>query len=77
MTGKSRGGLGRGLAALIPTGPVTTTVSDVLINGAPSADSPPPRREHASLSLVNGGQATQSPHRLRRGRPRRTDALHP
>jgi ParB family chromosome partitioning protein len=58
MTGKSRGGLGRGLAALIPTGPVTTTVSDVLINGAPSADSPPPRREHASLSLVNGGQAT-------------------
>ena len=30
---KPRGGLGRGLAALIPTGPDTTTVSDVLLNG--------------------------------------------
>lgn len=30
---KSRGGLGRGLAALIPTGPDTTTVSDVLLGG--------------------------------------------
>ena len=38
MTGKARGGLGRGLAALIPTGPETTTVADVLINGgAPAA----------------------------------------
>ena len=48
MTGKARGGLGRGLAALIPTGPDTTTVADVLINGAPQ------RRDHASLSLVSG-----------------------
>ena len=46
MTGKARGGLGRGLAALIPTGPDTTTVADVLINGAG------PRREHGALSLV-------------------------
>lgn len=30
---KSRGGLGRGLAALIPTGPGTTTVSDVVLGG--------------------------------------------
>ena len=37
MTGKARGGLGRGLAALIPTGPDTTTVADVLINGATPA----------------------------------------
>ena len=58
MTGKSRGGLGRGLAALIPTGPVTSTVSDVLINGAPLADSPAPRRDHAPLSLVNGAHST-------------------
>jgi ParB family chromosome partitioning protein len=36
MTGKARGGLGRGLAALIPTGPTTSTVADVLINGAPA-----------------------------------------
>ncbi len=46
MTGKARGGLGRGLAALIPTGPDTTTVADVLING------PAARREAAPLSLV-------------------------
>ncbi len=48
MTGKSRGGLGRGLAALIPTGPDTTTVADVLING------PAPRSDSPSLSLVAG-----------------------
>jgi ParB family chromosome partitioning protein len=46
---KPRGGLGRGLAALIPTGPETSTVSDVLMNGAPG------RREPAALSLVGGG----------------------
>ena len=46
MTGKTRGGLGRGLAALIPTGPTTTTVADVLINGAPA------KREMPPLSLV-------------------------
>ena len=51
MTGKSRGGLGRGLAALIPTGPDTTTVADVLINGAPG------RREAPPMSLVGGGMA--------------------
>ena len=49
MTGKARGGLGRGLAALIPTGPDTTTVADVLINGAPKRSEAPP------LSLVGGG----------------------
>jgi ParB family chromosome partitioning protein len=30
---RAKGGLGRGLAALIPTGPSTTTVSDVLLGG--------------------------------------------
>ena len=54
MTGKARGGLGRGLAALIPTGPDTTTVADVLINGAPQ------RRDHASLSLVAGAAGTNA-----------------
>ena len=34
---KSRGGLGRGLAALIPTGPPTSTVSDVFLGGPPPA----------------------------------------
>lgn len=47
MTPKARGGLGRGLAALIPTGPTTTTVADVLINGGP-----PVKREAPPLSLV-------------------------
>jgi len=46
MTAKSRGGLGRGLAALIPTGPTTTTVADVLINGTPV------KREAPPLALV-------------------------
>lgn len=46
MTPKARGGLGRGLAALIPTGPTTTTVADVLINGAPA------KREAPPLALV-------------------------
>lgn len=32
---KSRGGLGRGLAALIPTGPATNTINDVVIGGHP------------------------------------------
>jgi ParB family chromosome partitioning protein len=36
---KSRGGLGRGLAALIPTGPTTNTVSEVFMGGPPA---PPP-----------------------------------
>jgi ParB family chromosome partitioning protein len=47
MTPKARGGLGRGLAALIPTGPTTTTVADVLINGGP-----PVKRAVPPLSLV-------------------------
>ena len=57
MTGKARGGLGRGLAALIPTGPTTTTVADVLINGSPA------KREgtatvpgHVVLGHVVGGE---------------------
>lgn len=35
MSSKSKGGLGRGLAALIPTGPSTNTVSDVFMGGPP------------------------------------------
>ncbi|GGL97330.1 ParB/RepB/Spo0J family partition protein [Nakamurella endophytica] len=37
---RSRGGLGRGLAALIPTGPLTTTVADVLMPPAPADRAP-------------------------------------
>lgn len=35
MSSRSKGGLGRGLAALIPTGPSTNTVSDVFMGGPP------------------------------------------
>ncbi len=52
MTGKSRGGLGRGLAALIPTGPGTTTVADVLMGAAPVRSAP-------SLAIV-GSESTES-----------------
>lgn len=34
---KSRGGLGRGLAALIPTGPETSTISEVIMGGGAAA----------------------------------------
>lgn len=39
---RARGGLGRGLAALIPTGPATSTVSDVLLSGEPGSGAAPP-----------------------------------
>jgi ParB family transcriptional regulator, chromosome partitioning protein len=35
MSSKSKGGLGRGLAALIPTGPATDTVATVFLQGPP------------------------------------------
>lgn len=35
---KPKGGLGRGLAALIPTGPATSTVTDVFMAGPPKSD---------------------------------------
>lgn len=56
MTPKARGGLGRGLAALIPTGPTTTTVADVLLNGGPA-----PRREGSPLSLVTDPEPVDEP----------------
>jgi ParB family chromosome partitioning protein len=58
MTGKARGGLGRGLAALIPTGPTTTTVADVLINGSPT------KREGPPLSLVTSSLVTSSVEKI-------------
>lgn len=38
---KSRGGLGRGLAALIPTGPSTSTISDVVLGDVPADGASP------------------------------------
>lgn len=56
MTPKARGGLGRGLAALIPTGPTTTTVADVLLNGGPA-----PKRDAPPLSLVTSPDPEAEP----------------
>lgn len=56
MTPKARGGLGRGLAALIPTGPTTTTVADVLLNGGPA-----PKRDAPPLSLVTSPDPDAEP----------------
>jgi len=42
---KSRGGLGRGLAALIPTGPQTNVVSDVFMGGATTRTQSPPGQD--------------------------------
>lgn len=56
MTPKPRGGLGRGLAALIPTGPTTTTVADVLLSGGPA-----PKREAPPLSLVTSPTVDADP----------------
>jgi ParB family chromosome partitioning protein len=47
---KSRGGLGRGLAALIPTGPPTSTVSDIFLGGPPRPASSSGSAEPASGS---------------------------
>ena len=37
---RPKGGLGRGLAALIPTGPATSTVTDVFLSGPPAVKAP-------------------------------------
>jgi ParB family chromosome partitioning protein len=59
---KSRGGLGRGLAALIPTGPQTNTVTEVLMGGpirplvaVPS--NPPTREGHEGTGQSNDAEA--------------------
>lgn len=55
---KSRGGLGRGLAALIPTGPQTDVVSDVLMGGSVQKEEPDDRTsgQQRGLQSHRGGQ---------------------
>jgi ParB family chromosome partitioning protein len=53
---KSRGGLGRGLAALIPTGPTTNTVSEVFMGGPPA----PLSAEDAGDGVVTPDQGPTS-----------------
>src|SRR5690606_27814370 len=43
-----KGGLGRGLAALIPTGPSTSTVSEVVIGGSDRTAAPPDAAQRAT-----------------------------
>lgn len=55
---KPKGGLGRGLAALIPTGPQTNVVSDVFMSGATRrSDAPDP----ADVPDTNGDGAKSVP----------------
>jgi ParB family chromosome partitioning protein len=65
---KPRGGLGRGLAALIPTSPQTTAITDAFMNGRPaqygeepaaSTDRPPPARRDRQRPPA--GEAASSP----------------
>ena len=51
---KSRGGLGRGLAALIPTGPATNTVSEVLMGGGPGSSSEPVSHDASAAAATPG-----------------------
>lgn len=53
---KSKGGLGRGIASLIPTGPNTNTVSDVFMGG------PPPARPAASPAAPATSDQTTDPN---------------
>lgn len=57
---KSRGGLGRGLAALIPTGPSTSTVSDVVIGGAESGAGS--AAHDSAQGSATGSGNPESPH---------------
>ncbi len=45
---RPRGGLGRGLAALIPTGPQTTVVNDAFMNGRPPNPTDSPTKTNSS-----------------------------
>lgn len=50
---KPRGGLGRGLAALIPTSPHTAVVSDAFMNGRPSSSQALPGSEERPADLAD------------------------
>ncbi|MTD14985.1 ParB/RepB/Spo0J family partition protein [Nakamurella sp. YIM 132087] len=51
---KSKGGLGRGLAALIPTGPATNTVNAVFMQGPPKKD------DAASTTASDAAESTSA-----------------
>lgn len=55
----ARGGLGRGLASLIPTGPTTNTVAEVFMAGPPSAEAPV-RPSDTTPHLVLAPMVTQA-----------------
>ncbi|MDM4721707.1 ParB/RepB/Spo0J family partition protein [Micromonospora sp. WMMA1363] len=67
MKNRPKGGLGRGLGALIPTGPATTSASDPTVGGplVVPADVPPPPpvggQDGAALSPVPGARFAEIP----------------
>ena len=52
---RPRGGLGRGLAALIPTGPQTNVVTDAFMNGRPSSSDDSDHNPTRADRLPDGG----------------------
>ncbi|MET3808109.1 ParB family chromosome partitioning protein [Nakamurella sp. UYEF19] len=59
---KPKGGLGRGLAALIPTGPQTNVVSDVFLGGSGRVDHPPrPGDDAEPEQPAAGADSAESP----------------
>lgn len=73
---RPRGGLGRGLAALIPTSPQTTAVTDAFMNGRPpQTEEPaaaPKARNTASERSIQTGEA-RAERSTRDGTPREPD----
>lgn len=58
---RSKGGLGRGLAALIPTGPQTNVVSDVFMGGSDTAVEPAaPKATKTSSNRRQSGGGSES-----------------
>ncbi len=58
---RPKGGLGRGLAALIPTGPTTTTVTDVFLSGPPESAAEGESSADANAAGAAPGPASDTP----------------
>lgn len=58
---KSRGGLGRGLASLIPTGPSTSTINDVIIGGRSLSEPEPAPKPDSETAPAPEPEAPAAP----------------
>ena len=70
---KPRGGLGRGLAALIPTGPQTNVVSDVFMGGSSRRIPTPPEDQTTNLRPPRTARPARRQGRTAQG-PKSMDA---